>query len=236
MGISVVSRADVLPVEDVMEKLREVAGEQAATMIGEIDHRGHCSLSGLGLVNEVDRKAEVFGSAYKKLAEWVQGKENEISAATSETREPKISATGQIVGGTSTTGSTVNGDGLVSAQTADNAVGGGAVEGGRGCGWLLCSWWRRSHNSTPAPAGTGVGTASGGGATSGNVTGGVLAAPLATASNQASAGERSFERDMVLASRQRGSEAREWAWVRRVNKDKWQKFLSPRPTTMAVSV
>ncbi|CAB1103818.1 unnamed protein product [Ectocarpus sp. CCAP 1310/34] len=70
VGVSVVSRADILPVDDVMGKLREVAGEEAATMIGEIDVRGHCSLSGQDLVQEVDRKAEVFGSAFNKLADW----------------------------------------------------------------------------------------------------------------------------------------------------------------------
>ncbi len=200
-----------------MGKLREVAGDEAASVIGEIDVRGHCSLSGQDLVNEVDSKTELFGSAYKKLAEWVQGKENEISAATGEIREPEISATLQ--------------GGGASAQTAGNAVGGGAVNGGRGCGWL-CSWWRRSHNSTPAPTRSWGGTASGGCATSGNVTGGVPAAPVATV---ATAGVRSFERDMVLASRQRGTEAPEWAWVRRVNKDKWQKFQTPLPATTASS-
>lgn len=85
------------------------------------------------------------------------------------------------------------------------------------------------------PAQGGEGTASRGCAMSGNVTGGVPAAPVAPVSTVAPAGERSFEKYMVLASRQRGTEAPEWAWVRRVNNDKWRKFQSPSPATTAVS-
>lgn len=186
-----------------MEILKEVAGEEAAGILGEIDLQGQRP-SGQDLVDKVNDQKQVFGTAYAELAKWVQQKENEI------------------------------GGGGGDAQTPGNAVGGGAVDGGRGCGWL-CSWWRRSHNNTPAPTGTGGGTASGGCAMPGNVTGGVPAAPVAPVSTVAPAGERSFERDMVLASRQRGTEAPEWAWVRRVNKDKWQKFQSPSPATTAVS-
>lgn len=191
MGISVITRADILPVDGVMKTLEEVAGEEAAGILGEIDLQGQRP-SGQDLVDKVNGQEQVFGTAYAELAKWVQQKEDEI------------------------------GDGGDDAQTAGNAVGGGAVHGGRGCGWL-CSWLRRSHNNSPTqPPDAGC-------AMSGNVTGGVPAAPVAPVSTVAPAGERSFERDMILSSRQRGTEAPEWAWVRRVNKDKWQKFQSPSP-------
>ncbi|CAM9310751.1 unnamed protein product [Laminaria digitata] len=195
VGISAVTRADILPLDGVMKILEEVAGEEAAGILGETDLQDLLHPSGQGLVGTVNVQKEVFGTAYAELAKLVQQKENKI------------------------------GDGGC----------GGAVHGGRGCGWL-CSWWRRSHNNTPAPTGAGGGTASRGCAMSGNVTGGVPAAPVAPVSTVAPAGERSFEKDMVLACRQRGTEPPEWAWVRGVNKDKWQKFhQSPSPATTAVS-
>lgn len=42
VGIFVVSRADVLPVDDMMGKLREVAGEEATGIIGEVDLKAQC--------------------------------------------------------------------------------------------------------------------------------------------------------------------------------------------------
>lgn len=200
VGISVVTRADILPVEGVTEFLEEVAGGEPADMLGEIDLQGQHP-SGQDLVDKVNGQKQVFGMAYAELSKWVQQKESEI------------------------------GDGGCDAQTACNAVDGGAVDGWRGCGWL-CSSWRRSHNNTPAPTGAWGGTTSRGCAMSGNATGAVPAAPVAPVTTVAPAGQRSFEKDMVLASRQRGTEAPEWAWVRRVNKDKWQKFQSPSPTRL----
>lgn len=46
------------------------------------------------------------------------------------------------------------------------------------------------------------------------------AAPVSTVAG------RSFENDMVLVARQKDNEEPEWAWVRRVNQEKWKKFES----------
>ena len=196
VGISAVARADVLPVDDVVGKLREVAGEETAELIDNLDLRGYRP-SGQDLVDKVKDQAEVFDKAYSELTKWVDAKEDEISAATGEIRE--------VEGGAHTAGK------------ADR----GRPGGGWCCrGTLGRSWWR-FQSEKPQTTGTGQGGASGG-----EVPDATEAAPVSAV---AQAGKRSFERDMILASRQRGTEVPEWAWVRKVNVDKWKRFQSPNP-------
>ncbi|CAM9778558.1 unnamed protein product, partial [Pylaiella littoralis] len=80
VGISVVTRADILPVDGVMETLEEVAGEEAAGILGEIDLGGRRP-SGQDLVDKVNGQEQVFGTAYAELAKWVQQKEDDAQTA-----------------------------------------------------------------------------------------------------------------------------------------------------------
>ena len=165
VGVSVVARADILPVDDMIGKLREVAGEEAARYIEAIDLQTFQARDG-GLSSRAIKQKEVFGRAYADLVTFAEEQEKNIVVATRE---------------------------LGAGETATL----------------------------------------GGGATSGKVDGGTPAASRAPMSTVAPAGGRSFESDMVLESRQRGTDAPEWAWVRRVNVAKWQKFENPSPTPAA---
>lgn len=148
VGVSVVARADILPVDDVLGKLREVAGEEAAACIEAIDLKSLDARNG-ELSSKAGKQVEIFGQAYAEFKEFVNEKEKKIADSTSQV--------------------------------------GVRVMAGAGM-----------------PAG--------------------LAAPVSTV---ALSSVRSFEKDMVLASRQKYCDEPEWAWVRRVNEDKWKKFESP---------
>lgn len=56
---------------------------------------------------------------------------------------------------------------------------------------------------------------------------GGIAASAAPVSTVDLAGKRTFENGMVLVARQKDSNEPEWAWVRRVNQEKWKSFESP---------
>ena len=161
VGVSAVTRADILPVEDIIDMLREVAGEEAAAYIEAVDLASVEARNG-GLSSRVVKQKEVFDQAYTDLASFVEEQEKSIVVTARELG----------VGGTATSSK----DG-----------------------------------------------------TSGNAAGGCPAASTAPISTVASAGKRSFEGDMVLESRQRGADPPQWAWVRRVNVEKWRRFESPTP-------
>lgn len=101
-----------------MGKLREVGGEEAVTIIGEVNLTGHRP-SGEDLVDKVNDQAQVFGTAYTELVEWVHEKETEI-CGTADIGEVDSSAAVQL--------NAVEGD----LHTANNAV-----DAGPGSGWLL---------------------------------------------------------------------------------------------------
>lgn len=148
VGVSVVARADILPVDDVLGKLREVAGEEGAAYIEAIDLNS-LDARNRGLSLKAEQQVEVFGQAYRDFVAFVSEEEEKIVATARE-------------------------------------VGAGGIAGG------------------------GVPAAS--------------AAPIATV---ALARRRSYETDMVLASRQKYCDEPQWAWVRRVNVTKWKDFESP---------
>lgn len=129
MGISVVARADILPVDGMLGKLREVAGEEAAAWIEAVDLTS-VDARNAGLSAEAEKQVQVFGQAYDNLVAFVTKEEENIAASS---------------------------------------------------------------------------------------------APVSTVDQARS---RSFEKDMVLVSRQRCSDEPEWAWVRRVNQEKWKNFES----------
>lgn len=165
VGVSAVTRADILPVDEMIDKLREVAGEEAAAYIEAIDLKSFDARNG-GLSSRAAKQKEVFDQAYAELALFVEEQERSIVAKAREL-------------------------GVDEAATA------------------------------------------GGGLASGNPSGARPAASTAPMSTVGWAGKRSFEGDMVLESRQRGTEPPQWAWVRRVNLEKWKRFESPGATPAA---
>ena len=151
------ARADILQVDDMIGKLREVAGEEAARYIEAIDLQTFDARDG-ALSSKIVKQKEVFGQAYTDLATFVEEQEKSIVVTARELGAGEIAT-----------------------------LGGGEAAS-------------RAPMSIVAPA-----------------------------------GRRSFENDMVLESRQRGTDAPEWAWVRRVNLEKWQMFENPNPTPAAQS-
>lgn len=138
MGVSVVARADILPVDGMLGELREVAGEEAAAWIEVIDLKS-VDARNAGLSAKVDKQVEVYGQAYADLVEFISKEEEKIAVAASQCN-----------------------------------AGGAAAS----------------------------------------------AAPVSTVAG------RSFENDMVFVARQKDDDEPEWAWVRRVNQEKWKKFES----------
>ena len=161
VGLSVVARADILPVDDVIGALREVAGEEATAYIEAIDLGSFEARHG-GLSSKAVKQKEVFDEAYSELVTFVQEQESGIAVTSRE-------------------------------------------------------------------LGAGDTATLGGGVASDNPVIGLPAASTAPVSTVAPAGKRSFENDMVLESRQRGTDPPQWAWVRRVNLEKWQRFEHPNP-------
>jgi len=164
VGVSAVTRADILPVDEMIDKLREVAGEEAAAYIEAIDLKSFDARNG-GLSSRAAKQKEVFDQAYADLVKFVKEQEN----------------------------------GIVKAREL----------------------------------GVGEDATSGGGGASGNAPGAGSPALTAPTSTVGSTGKRSFEGDMVLESRQRGTDPPEWAWVRRVNLEKWKRFESSNPAPAA---
>lgn len=156
VGVSVIARADVLPVDSMMGKLREVAGEEAASYIEALDVN-RLQEGGHSLTESVEEKVELFSEAYAELVKFVEEEEKKI---------------------------------IISKRNVD-------PPGPAGADALI------------ADSATSVGSAD--------------------ASMAHPAGQRSFERDMTLALRQRDNGEPEWAWVRRDNQERWKKFESPNP-------
>lgn len=182
MGISVVARADILPADDMITKLREVAGEEAAARIEAIDLDSFAA-RGRGISRRVGKQTEVFGQAYADFAKFVAEEESNIVVTIRDIDAGCASVSGKNAGGGST--------------------------------------------ASAAPVST---IAS---APSGNTAGGATTASAAPVSTVAPApGERSFEGDMVLESRQRGTNPPEWDWVRLVNLEKWKNFEPPLVPTV----
>lgn len=165
VGVSVVARAEILPVDNLMGKLREVAGEETAAYIEAIDVKSFEARNG-GLSSKVVKQKEVFDGAYTDLATFVLEQEKNIVVTSRE-------------------------------------------------------------------LGAGDTATLGGGATSENAAIGVPAASTAPVSTVSPTGKRSFEREMVLKSRQRGNDPPQWAWVRGVNLEKWQRFEDPISAAVA---
>lgn len=62
VSVSVVARADLLPVDDLLEKLREVGGEEIAAQIKALDLKSTFGSEEV-LGPNVERQMEVFGKA-----------------------------------------------------------------------------------------------------------------------------------------------------------------------------
>lgn len=178
VGISVVTRADVLPIDDVMGKLREVAGQEAAGCIESLDSESW-KVDGGDLASSVGAKTEVFGTAYAELVRFVLQEEEKIASDERVIQDPAA--------------------GAMSGASSPSPV---------------PSRWRRCMQLFGGCSQISGNSASGRGS-------GSSAAPVSTVR---SAGRHSFETDMVLASRQRGQDAPECAWVRNNNVDAWKNF------------
>lgn len=83
IGVSVVARSDILPVDGMLAELREVAGEEAAAWIEAVDLKSDdprntdlCAKAGEG--------QEVFGQAYDYLVVFVKEEEEKIARAASQ--------------------------------------------------------------------------------------------------------------------------------------------------------
>lgn len=76
-GVSVIARADVLPVDDMMGKLREVAGEEAAAYIEAFDAKSFQG-GGQSLTEHVQENVELFSEAYAELVKFVEEEEKKI--------------------------------------------------------------------------------------------------------------------------------------------------------------
>ena len=138
MGVSVITRADILPVDGMLGELRELAGEEAAAWIEATDLKS-VDARNAGLSAKANKQVKGFGQAYADLVEFISKEEEKIAVAVSQSN-----------------------------------AGGAAAS----------------------------------------------AAPVSTVAG------RSIENDMVLVARQKDEEEPEWAWVRRVNQEKWKKFES----------
>ncbi|CAM9117018.1 unnamed protein product [Ectocarpus sp. 4 AP-2014] len=91
VGMSVVTRADVLPVNDMMGKLREVAGEEAVGCIESLDLESW-KINGGDLASNVGEKTGVFGTAYADLVKFVLQEEEKIASDTRLIQDPVADA------------------------------------------------------------------------------------------------------------------------------------------------
>lgn len=82
VGVSVIARADILPVDGMLGELREVAGEEAAAWIEAIDLKS-VDACNAGLSAKADKQVKVFGQAYADLVEFIS-KEEKIAVAASQ--------------------------------------------------------------------------------------------------------------------------------------------------------
>lgn len=103
VGVSVVARADVLPVDDVLGKLREVAGEEVAATINALDLPIEADDD---IAASVGRKVEVFQQAYDSLVEFVEEEEKKFMQTT---RTIGGAAVGALSGGTTPIAGTTTG-------------------------------------------------------------------------------------------------------------------------------
>lgn len=77
--MSVVVRADILPVDSLLEKLRELAGEEISAQIEGIDLSDLGDFGvGDGIANAIDDRVKVFGKAYATLQDFVEAEENKL--------------------------------------------------------------------------------------------------------------------------------------------------------------
>ncbi|CAN0447565.1 unnamed protein product, partial [Ascophyllum nodosum] len=70
VGVSVVARADLLPMDDIMATLKEVVCEDVAEKMEALDLR-HASDGEGATQSNLDRQVEIYGKAYRELAEFV---------------------------------------------------------------------------------------------------------------------------------------------------------------------
>lgn len=77
VGVSVVTRADVLPVDDLPGVLREVAGVEIAATIDALDLTSF-KASGSGIAANFKDWVEMFEGAYQELAKFVEEEEKKI--------------------------------------------------------------------------------------------------------------------------------------------------------------
>lgn len=85
------TRADVLPVDEMMGKLREVAGEEAAGCVKNLDSESW-KVDGGDLASSVGDKTEVFGAAYAELVKLVVQEEEKIAGNTRVIQTPEVDA------------------------------------------------------------------------------------------------------------------------------------------------
>lgn len=192
VGISVVARADVLPVDTLMGKLREVAGEEVAGCIERVDLESLHQPPGGDHASSIGKNVEVFGTAYANLAKLVEQEEETIAV------ERRV----------------VQDQGAGSSSPQRSVVQGTGSSSGGSWRFMLQSCWRHMLQSCRSCSTVAGNASSGGGA-------GISVAPVSTV---LPAGKRSFETDMVLATRQRGQSAPECAWVRIKNRHAWETF------------
>lgn len=87
-----VARADPLPVDTLMGKLREVAGEEVAGCIERIDFESLPQPPGGDQASNIGTKVEVFGNAYANLAKLVEQEEETIAVETRVVQDPRAGA------------------------------------------------------------------------------------------------------------------------------------------------
>eukprot|EP00752_Nemacystus_decipiens_P001293 g1285.t2 len=118
VGISIVARADILPVDDVIGKLREVAGEEAAAYIQTLDLETLHD-AGQSLADRIQEKVEIFSTAYAELVKFVNKEEEKIILNKRPVDPPVAVGPGATVLSDTSTGSR--------APIAGGAVGGGSA-------------------------------------------------------------------------------------------------------------
>jgi len=82
IGVSVVTRADFIPTDDILGKLREVVGEEVAGYIEAFDLKS--SDAGDGELSATAKQKELFGKAYADLISFVEKQEKRIGVTSRE--------------------------------------------------------------------------------------------------------------------------------------------------------
>lgn len=83
IGVSVVARTDILPVDGMLAELRVMAGEEVAAWIEAIDLKSDDGLN-VGLSANAEKQVQIYGKAYSDLVAFVTDQEEKIAIAASQ--------------------------------------------------------------------------------------------------------------------------------------------------------